>query len=176
MFGNSSNLVAEPVARWGRRLCRGFTLVELVVVIIVLGVVAVTALPRLTGANAFREAGFHAEVVSALRYAQKTAVSHRRLVCAHVTSASVTLQIAATNPVSTCGTAFLRSPNGDDVFASSTAATLGLSQGVLPVTLFFQPDGRITTGAGSGSTLWSASITVSGMPNITVVGATGYVQ
>lgn len=154
---------------------RGFTLVEMVIVMVLLGILAVVALPRLSGGDVFREAGFHAEVVAALRYAQKTAVSHRRLVCAQLTSTSVTLQIAASNPAGACGTTLLRAPNGADAFASTGSTSLALSAGTLPATLFFQPDGRITSDAAGGS-LWSAGITVAEQPAIAIAGATGYVK
>lgn len=153
----------------------GFTLVELVVVMILLGILAVMVLPRLSDSMAFSEAGFHSEVVAALRYAQKTAVSHRRLVCANLTGTTVTLQIAATNPAAACGAALLRAPNGADAFASTTSTSLALTAGALPATLFFQPDGRITTDL-AGGTLWGAGISIANMPVITVAGATGYVQ
>lgn len=157
------------------RRCHGFTLVELVVVMILLGILAVMVLPRLANNMAFSEAGFHSEVVAALRYAQKSAVSHRRLVCANLTGTTVTLQIAATNPAAACGAALLHAPNGADAFASTTSASLALTAGALPATLFFQPDGRITTDiAGTG--LWGAGITIGDMPAITVTGATGYVE
>lgn len=161
--------------RWLPLGSGGFTLVELVVVMIVMGILAVTILPRFTDTAAFDEAGFHAQVVAGLRYAQKTAVSHRRLVCAEVTSNSLTLQIAASNPALACGTALLRAPDGAAAFASSASINLGLTAGALPATLHFQPDGRITTDA-AGTTLWGAGLTVTGMANITVTGATGYVK
>ncbi|PKO29744.1 MAG: prepilin-type cleavage/methylation domain-containing protein [Betaproteobacteria bacterium HGW-Betaproteobacteria-7] len=154
---------------------RGFTLVELVIVMVLLGIMAIVALPRLAGSDAFSEAGFHTEVVAALRYAQKTAVSHRRLVCAQLTSTTVTLQIAASNPANACGATLLPAPNGAAAFASTTRTSLALTAGSLPATLFFQPDGRITTNV-AGSSLWTAGITVADQPVITIAGATGYVK
>lgn len=154
---------------------RGFTLVELVIVLVLLGIVAIVALPRLSGSDAFSEAGFHSEVVSALRYAQKTAVSHRRLVCAQLTSTTVTLQIAASNPASACGATLLPAPNGAAAFASTSRTSLALTAGSLPATLFFQPDGRITSNL-AGSNLWTAGITVPNQQVITIAGATGYVK
>jgi prepilin-type N-terminal cleavage/methylation domain-containing protein len=154
---------------------RGFTLVELVIVIVLLGILAVVALPRLGGSDAFSEAGFHTEVVAALRYAQKTAVSHRRLVCAQLTGTTVTLRIAASNPMNACGTTLLSAPNGAAAFASTNSTSLALTAGSLPATLYFQPDGRITTNV-AGSSLWTAGITVPNQPAIAIVGATGYVK
>lgn len=154
---------------------RGFTLIELVVVLVLLGIMAVVALPRLTGGDAFREAGFHSEVVAALRYAQKTAVSHRRLVCAQLTATTVSLQIAADNPAAACGATPLPAPNGAAAFASTSSTSLALTAGALPATLHFQPDGRITTDA-AGSALWTAGIVVADQPVITIAGATGYVE
>jgi len=164
-----------PHAFPGLRKHHGFTMVELIVVMVLLGILAVAILPRLSTSTAFGEAGFHSEVVAALRYAQKTAVSHRRLVCAQLTTTTLTLQIAASNPAAACGAALLRAPNGADAFASTTSASLALTAGALPATLFFQPDGRITTSA-AGAGLWGAGILVADMPAITVTGGTGYVQ
>ena len=56
----------------------GFTLVELVVTLIVVGIMAYTALPRFEGLGAFDGAGAADQLRSILRYAQKTAVAQRR--------------------------------------------------------------------------------------------------
>jgi len=57
------------------RFHTGFTLVELVVVIILLGILSVYAVPRFIGVQDFRESGFYQEIVSATRYAKNLAVA-----------------------------------------------------------------------------------------------------
>jgi len=52
----------------------GFTVVELVVVIILLGILSVYAVPRFVGVASFEESGFYQETVSAARYANRLAV------------------------------------------------------------------------------------------------------
>ena len=53
---------------------RGFTIVELVVVITILGIMAAFAAPRFTNNQAFSDRGYFEEVTNALRLAQKLAV------------------------------------------------------------------------------------------------------
>ncbi len=53
---------------------RAFTLVELVIVIVLLGIVSFYAVPRFVGIADFKSAGFYQEVVSATRYAHRLAV------------------------------------------------------------------------------------------------------
>ncbi len=53
---------------------RGYTLVELVTVIVILGILAAFAVPRFADHQVFEERGFYEEVVAALRYGQKIAV------------------------------------------------------------------------------------------------------
>lgn len=59
---------------------RGFTLVELVVVIAVLSVVAIVAMPRFASGDIFETRGDAGLLSSTLRYAQKTAIAQRRKV------------------------------------------------------------------------------------------------
>lgn len=53
----------------------GFTLVELVLVLILVGIMAFVALPRFADVGAFNQRGAFDEVRSAVRYAQKLAVA-----------------------------------------------------------------------------------------------------
>jgi MSHA pilin protein MshC len=57
---------------------RGFTLVELVVVIAVLSIIAVVAMPRFANGDIFETRGDAGLLSSTLRYAQKTAIAQRR--------------------------------------------------------------------------------------------------
>jgi MSHA pilin protein MshC len=54
---------------------RGFTLVELIVTMVLIGTLAAVAIPRMFDATAFRSRGFYDEVVNAARYGQKLAVA-----------------------------------------------------------------------------------------------------
>lgn len=154
---------------------RGFTLVELITVLVVLGVLAVAVLPRLNDVSDIQAMGFHDEVVSALRHAQKTAVSHRRLVCASFGSGTVTLTVASTNPASGCGAATLNGPKGGSAYATSPDPSAVSASATPAGPIYFQPSGKITNAAGTAT---DYLVTVSGLTGntITLVGNTGYVD
>jgi MSHA pilin protein MshC len=58
----------------------GFTLVELIIVILLVGVLSFSALPRLSERDEASAQGFVEQVAATLRWAQKTAVAQRRVV------------------------------------------------------------------------------------------------
>lgn len=147
-------------------------MVELVVVMILLGIMAVFVLPKLQGALSFQDEGWRDQLVGALRYAQKTAVSHRRLVCVSIDASSVTLSIASANPATSCDTA-LQGPGGSGAFGSTTSAAATV---VNPAgTVFLQPDGRTTTD-GAGNTAATRTISMTGAANVVLYGTTGFVE
>jgi MSHA pilin protein MshC len=67
------------------RLSSGFTLVELIIVLVLTGILAVVAMPRFFD-HTFDEAGFHDGVKAAIQHARRTAVASRRFVCVNVTA------------------------------------------------------------------------------------------
>jgi len=58
----------------------GFTLIEMIVVVMVLSVLAVVAMPRMTGRSDFDALAFHDRALAAVRYAQKLAVAQNTTV------------------------------------------------------------------------------------------------
>ena len=154
----------------------GFTIGELVVVMIIIAALAAIGIPRLTGDKSAEAAVFGDQVVSGLRRAQKIAMGHRRVVSANVGPKAVVLRVNGNNNVW-----IALDGVGDDDYATSDSA-LTVATGNLPAILYFQPDGRITTDAG-GAAAWAGSLSVTGAVNggttfrtITVQGATGYVE
>jgi MSHA pilin protein MshC len=59
----------------------GFTMVELIVVMVVMGVLAAVAMPRLTDRRALQERGFLDQLRAFLQYSRKVALVQRREVC-----------------------------------------------------------------------------------------------
>jgi MSHA pilin protein MshC len=140
---------------------RGFTLVELITVMVIVGILAVAALPRFFDRNTFDSRGYYDQVISTLRYAQKTAVAQHRFVCVAFTASSITLTHGTTNA---CGSD-LTSPTGVTPYTVTAPSGVTLSNG----TAFnFNALGRASA---------AQDITVSGYPaHIFVVAETGYVH
>jgi MSHA pilin protein MshC len=85
-----------------RGIYKGFTLVELVVVIALVGIMVAIATPRFANGDIFETRGDAGLLSSTLRYAQKTAIAQRRQVFA------ITDTVAQPNTVRLC---FVSDPN-----------------------------------------------------------------
>lgn len=154
----------------------GFTLVELIMVIVLLGVMSVFVAPRLFNNQDFYAKGFHDETMAYLRFAQKSAIAQRRTVCVTFGSNSLTLQAAALAATSDCSTAtaIFRGPKGESPPLLTAKGTVTYT--TTPTALNFNGLGQPTTSAGAVLTA-ARTLQVNGAEkSITVEFDTGYVH
>lgn len=147
---------------------RGFTLVELVLMIVLIGALAAVALPRMDALLTLGRDGWRQDVIAALREAHSTALARRRLVCASVSTGSVSLSLAPANPATSC-TVVLPMANGQNTL------TLANAPASSSTTLYFQPDGRATSD-GAGTSATDIAITLSGYPSLLIASESGYAR
>lgn len=148
---------------------QGFTLVELVMTIVIIGIMGAVAAPRFFSSSVFQSRGFADQLKSTLRYAQKAAAAQNRYICATVNSNSVTLSLDATVPsaahaVASC-TVSMTSPSGQSPYTLTAPNGVTLSGGAA---FYFNVSGKPSA---------AQSITVSGNATpVTVEAETGYVH
>lgn len=171
----SSSILQRPCN--GPALAGGFTLVELIIVIVLLGVLAVVAAPRMFNSNDFYARGFHDESMALLRYAQKTAIAQRRTVCTTFSVSTVStasLRIASSAAVGTCDTDLV-GPRGDTPGTITSKSGVNYSASP-PAAVSFDGLGQPLNSAGIVLTA-ASTITVTGSGKIiTIEPATGYVH
>ena len=147
---------------------RGFTLIELIVTLVVLGILAATILPRWSGPSGLEQRTFRDRMVAGLRYAQKSAIAARRTVCASFTATTATFSMAAFNAADCSTSAPLPGPDGVDLVVKASGSA---SLASVPGTIVFDAGGRPTTGA--------VLLTFTDLPaslNVTLEAETGYVH
>ena len=154
----------------------GFTLIELIMVMVMLGVLAVFAAPRIFNSNDFSARGFHDETLALLRYAQKTAIAQRHTVCVTFPSnISATVMVNADRD-STTGTrgceANLIGPKGDS--PGTISAKPGVTYSPLPTSFNFDGLGQPLDEAGA--LVVTQVIQIDNAANVIVEAGTGYVH
>jgi MSHA pilin protein MshC len=155
---------------------RGFTMVELVVTMVIIGIMAIAVVPRMDLLRGFDEIGFRDQVKATLEYARKSAVAGRRYVCVTRSGNDLILTRNPSDPDSTapsCGAGTLSLSGGasrycspaasDRVCAPSGVTLSGTSE------LIFSPLG---VSAGGSYDIKVGSTTTA---TVTVVAETGYV-
>jgi MSHA pilin protein MshC len=164
---------------------KGFTIVELIAVIVIIALIAAVTGPRFFDVNIFRERGFFDETISAIRYAQKYAVATGCAVQVAVAGNGYTLTqvpIAIFNPndPAPCNTPPYTGGVSDPVNAGNNftrTAPTDVTLTSIPATFVFCPRGDTSAGACTGNYLnVEVAMLVNNTQPITVFGATGFVQ
>jgi MSHA pilin protein MshC len=144
---------------------RGFTLIELIMTMVIIGILAVAVVPRFVGTSVFQSRGFADQVQATLRYAQKEAIAQHRNVCVAVTASAIGLKVASLDgAASACDTNL--------VLPGQTTNIIGVPS----ASITLSPAASFNFDA-LGSTPAKQIFTISGATNNIVVEAqTGYVH
>lgn len=187
----------KPKARFlwqrGRELENqsGFTMVELIVVIIIVGIMAAVALPNMSLMFGYDETGYRDKVKAAVEYARRSAVAQRRIACVTVSGSQVSLRIELTTPETvgsgTCATAGLVSSQDLNLPTADTHCSGGVRNMICPPNAVSLPDaslsfdalGRPLDGAGAvltATTTWTVTNGKTGdAVSLNVAAESGYV-
>lgn len=161
---------------------QGFTLIELITIMVLVGVMAAVALPRFAERRAFESRGFTDQVLATLRFAQKSAIAERRRVRVAIGASSVTVNVcqemagvdACTGGISACSTA-LTLPAGGNAITAPTGITLTAH------TFRFDCQGRPVSDANTawvdvGTTDIAVAASGEATRTVRIEGETGYVR
>jgi MSHA pilin protein MshC len=148
----------------------GFTIVELVAVMVIVGIVTAISAPRFIGVDAFDARGSYGTLTAALRYAQKTAIAQRRTVYANINTSTRTVCLGYT---SNCSAAVI-----DPATLSAYAKTLSSNVTITTSanTIGFDGLGRPVPNAAATFTIQNAVVPSESTRTITVEQDTGYVR
>lgn len=151
--------------------CHGFTIVELIITITIIGILAGVAIPRFVSRDAFDSVGFTDQVISITRYAQKVAIAKRRNVCVAITANAVSLSYSN---AALCDTPLALPSDQSNTLNAPNGVTLSS----VIANFYFDPLGRPFNVAGNAAFTARMDITINATPprTITIEQETGYVH
>ena len=153
----------------------GFTMIELITVMVIIGILAVVVLPRFNLLKGFDETGYRDKVRATLEYARKSAVAQRRNVQAALAGNNLTLTIDNDIPEGGAAGTYPRAlalPATDPRCSPTAAQKICAPANVTlagPASLTFSPLGRPSATA-------TYTVTGTAAQTITVEAETGYVH
>lgn len=161
-----------------RLFLRGFTLVELVVTLVIIGALAIASAPIFFSTQNFRQSGFYNETLASIRYAQKLAVASGCAV--EVVFGPGGFALHQGNAVATCNTAPYTPVAADPSNPGSTyarAAPPGVALASVPASFVFCPLGNTAAAGASCPSTAPVDVAVNvGGTVFNVIGATGHVR
>jgi MSHA pilin protein MshC len=148
---------------------RGFTLIELVLVIVIAGILAHVAGSRFFSQSAFAQRGFTEELGAALRLAQKTAIASDCPTQVTVTASTYAVAQQAAS-AGTCNPS-------DNAYSLAVVGMDGQTvSGTAPAGITVSPTGTFVFSGTFGMINYSATTLAIGSDTITIDPVTGYVQ
>jgi len=156
---------------------RGYTLVELVTVLILVGILAAFVGPRFFDLEVFQARGFYDEALSILRYSQKTAIAQRRAVYVNLQPTAITACYTSSFPCSVADG--VPGPYGEKPYSVQAGGGTSATPGTI---IFFDALGRPYNASDivpNSTFTANLTLTITGGGNtrtITVERETGYVR
>ena len=156
---------------------RGFTLLELIVVLLIAGIISFSAMVKLNSVGDVNAQGFADELASSLRFAQKAAVAQRRPVYVNIDAANNHVYVCL-DAASPCATPLQQPAGGALDITGPGAVVLTANVTQFSFSGFGCPQTDTTTGCASvSSALQMVATSPTGAQfTVTVQADSGYVQ
>jgi MSHA pilin protein MshC len=153
------------------RARRGFTLTEVVMVIVIMGILAVLVGPRFMSSQGFASRAFYDEAQAVVRFAQKTAIARRRTIFVCVAAN----EIAAIDNNDCTAPSYILHPLNNTAPLRTRPAPTGVT--LSPVGNFsFDGLGRPSVALPDHTITFTSTITDDPARSIVIAAETGYVS